>query len=286
MMGGFVGRLLAWWCALACGAALLHAAPAQAQSPLNWLHDLAGDSQISGRDFFAAALIASGVEDECELPGWIHYYAEQRQKVLANVDSGSPADRLRAIHAALHARILTGKYQTTASDLRLALGEGDFNCLSALAIYFDLCQSAGLDVEIWMTRGHVYLCASQDGETVMIEPGSPHWNARQLPSSARARQLSPAALLAKFYYNRGIGLLEDHQFAAGLDLLKTSLALDPEDGDARANLVAGLNNWAVDHCRAQRYRDAAPLIQQGLLLDPCFAPLVANERLVHARLSE
>jgi hypothetical protein len=286
MIGGLVGRLCGWRYALALGAAMLLVAPAMAQPLPDRRLDAVGGGRLNGGDFFTAALIASGVEDACELGGWVDCYAERRNQLLSDIPASSSLDRLRAIHAALHEQILVGKYEAVASDLRLALTHGDFNCLSAVAIYFDLCQAAGLDVEIWLTRGHVYLGAPYEGESVIIEPGSPHWSSRRLARPAVARQLPPVALLGKFYYNRGIGLLRAHQFSAGLELLKISLALDPADSDARANLVAGLNNWAVDHCRANRYHAAAPLIEQGLLLDPFFAPLVANDRLVRARLSD
>jgi len=40
----------------------------------------------------------------------------------------------------------------------------------------------------------------------------------------------------------------------------------------------------VEHCRRQRFDLAAPLIAQGLLIEPAFAPLVANERLMRKNL--
>ena len=47
-----------------------------------------------------------------------------------------------------------------------------------------------------------------------------------------------------------------------------------------ANLVAGLNNWAVDLLRCGQHAEAAARIEQGLQIDPSFAPLVANQQLL------
>ena len=69
-----------------------------------------------------------------------------------------------------------------------------------------------------------------------------------------------------------VALSADHQFGP--------------HSDARENLAAGLNNWAVEHCRRERYDLAAPLIAQGLEIEPTFAPLVANERLVRDRFAK
>jgi tetratricopeptide (TPR) repeat protein len=106
---------------------------------------------------------------------------------------------------------------------------------------------------------------------------------RNIPPAAR--QISPVELLGKFYYNRGVQRLEEHQYAEGLALLRIALQLDPADLDARENLVAGLNNWAAQQCRAGSYGRAAELIEQGLALDAAFAPLVANQRLVKQKLA-
>jgi tetratricopeptide (TPR) repeat protein len=285
-MAGLVLRVLYWQWAVAISAASLLAAPVAAANPSERaLHDTR-DGRLNEFDFFTVALIAGGVQDECELSGWLDWYAEQRAPLLDSLPEGPPIERLRAIHDALHEQILTGKYQIAASDVRLALSHGDFNCLSSLAIYFDLCQAAGLKVEICLARGHVFLRALADGGAVVIEPGTPQWNGRTVARRHRVRQITPVELLGKFYYNRGVELLKDRQFAEGIELLETSLQLDPADGDARANLVAGLNNWAVDRCQANCYDDAAALIKQGLVIDPTFAPLIANEQFVRAKLGQ
>jgi tetratricopeptide (TPR) repeat protein len=179
--------------------------------------------------------------------------------------------------------VLTGEYRQEASDVRLALERGDYNCLSALVIYWQLSREANLDLQIWSRPGHVYLVNAANGER--IEPASPNWfqqgaETADVPMDAASRQITSTQLLGKFYYNRGVIALRQGQYAEGLRLVRTSLALDPHDREAHANLLAGLNNWAAALYRQSRYAEARELIEQGLAIEPRFAPLVANERLV------
>jgi hypothetical protein len=93
-------------------------------------------------------------------------------------------------------------------------------------------------------------------------------------------------MLAKFYYNRGLVQLAGHDYPTGLALLEISRLLDPADPDTRQNLVAGLNNWAVQCCRQRQYEQAVRLVRQGLLVEPGYPPLRANERLIDRLLGE
>jgi tetratricopeptide (TPR) repeat protein len=274
----------AGWCALALAGLLLFAPAVPAEPLSDRLLADARDGRLDQLGLVAAAVIAGGTHDECELSGWLDVYAERRSRLLREISERPAADRLAAIHSALHQRLLTGEYRIAASDMRQALSTGDYNCLSSLVLYLDLCGAADLDLEIWLVRGHVFLRANSEDSSAVVEPGSPQWTSRSAVRRTNARQITAVELLGKFYYNRGVELLRERQYAEGIELLKTSLALDPADDDARANLVAGLNNWAVEHCRAARYDAAAALIGQGLSLDPDFAPLVANEQLVRAKL--
>jgi hypothetical protein len=78
-------------------------------------------------------------------------------------------------------------------------------------------------------------------------------------------------------------LLQRRQFEPGVAALRLACQLDPEDADAQANLLAGLNNWAVALADDQPAA-AAALIARGLAIDPDYAPLVANRRYVAERI--
>lgn len=292
VMAGFA-QPWAWrWPAFALYWLLFaHSLPAQGLELTERLLADARDGQLNNFDLFTAALIASGCENADQLADWSRQYTVRSQRLLEFQCQGSAGSQLQQIHAALHGEFLPGQYGVTATDLRQAISKGDFNCLSSLVIYLDLCQRAGLDLEIWWQPGHVFVRYVAAGQApVIVEPGARNWGSAPASQRAKrrtlARQLSPVQLLGKFYYNRGVIGLQSGQYAEGLELLRTSLALDPDDRDAQVNLVAGLNNWAVEYFRDQRYRDAAPLIEQGLKLDPSFAPLIANQRILWAKLGE
>lgn len=245
------------------------------------------DGRVDAFGFFEAALIASGVDSKDELAEWVGMYSPLRKEILASLPPGTATERLKAIHAGAHRLVLTGFYKSVESDLRTALKTGDFNCLTSLVVCSDLCRAAGLKTQTTMVSGHVFLTFElSPGRVLRVEPGTPQWAARPLGEAGGARSLTDIELLGKFFYNRGVQQSQAGKYAEGTALLQTSLQLDARDGDARANLAAGLNNWAVEHCREKRFEDAASLIEQGLSLDPHFAPLVANEQLVRGKLGK
>lgn len=92
----------------------------------------AADGRLDDFSLLGAALIASGVDD----PSTIRHYEERvagwaselrKQGCLDH----APRQQAEAIFAFLHRRILHGGYHIECSDLRQALDEGRFNCVSA-----------------------------------------------------------------------------------------------------------------------------------------------------------
>ena len=218
-----IGYGVAVFCALCCPT------PAVAESLDERLVTDAADGKLDEYDFLSAALIAGGVSDGCELEHWRRTYAELRATALVAAHSNKANEKLAAIQAALHERILVGSYQTAASDLRTTIARGDYNCLTALAVYWDLCNAAGMPLAICASPGHVCL-RTADGE--WIEPATNRRLMSHRPRSSFTRRLTPTELLGKFYYNRGVEQLRTGQFAAGLALVQISLQLDPADADA------------------------------------------------------
>jgi tetratricopeptide (TPR) repeat protein len=245
----------------------------------------ARDGKFDDFTFLAAALTASGAEDAGEVQKWLGMYEPVRASILSGLPAGTAMDRLKAIHGAAHRFILTGQYESSCSDLRRSFSSGDFNCLTSLAVCWDLCQAAGLNVQPLLVQGHVVLVLhNAKGPPQAFESGSAEWLVHPVGDLSASRQLSPVQLVGKFYYNRGVEELRAGGYRNGLTMLRTTLALDPADDDARANLVAGLNNWAVEECGAGDYEEAASLIEQGLALDPNFGPLISNKQVVQAKL--
>jgi len=217
-------------------------------------------TKVTGRWLFPKA----------ELDRWLASYAPLRSALLAAMERPPGGQHISRLHAEMKERLLLGRYDEAASDARISLSRGDFNCLSMAAIAFDLCETAQWDVQVWLTRGHVALRLTDDDSS----------------AATGGRRLTPVEMLGKFYYNRGIERLKQQRFAEGIALLETSLQLDDHDEDARANIAAGFNNWAVDCLRAKRLAEAAQLIDRGRQFDPALAPLIANERLLQAALRD
>ena len=271
-------------CALALCVAWSSAATASGLSPLDeaLLAD-ARDGSFDRFDLPSACLVAGGVADEQELVLRRRQLAEACAAAVRSTLRSSPQDeQVRQLLQVLHDRVLIGKYDRTASDLRRMLAAGDYNCLSALVIYHEVCSQAGVPLTLWAVPGHVY---GQVGPT-RIEPTCRHWPPPSLAAATGSppRQITPLALVGRFYYNRGVQLLEERRFEAGIAAMQAACQFDPGDAEARANLLAGLNNWAIELSRENRPA-AAALVARGLAIDPQFAPLVVCERYLQERIA-
>jgi tetratricopeptide (TPR) repeat protein len=241
------------------------------------------NASVRADDFLRCALIAGGASDAAEAAKWETVYERAQREILTNelLALASPT-RPFAIQRGLHERLLTGKYQAAASDLRVVLARGDYNCLSAVALCYDLCCRANVELEIWSRPGHVWLQTS-DGAVIEAVNRPPPALQTSMRGTTPSRKITPQELLGKFYYNRGVQLLQEQRYAEGLKCVQQAVALDPHDADARENLLAGLNNWAAEHLRARRYDEAAKLLRQGLAIEPAYGPLVSNSRLLPAQ---
>jgi tetratricopeptide (TPR) repeat protein len=98
---------------------------------------------------------------------------------------------------------------------------------------------------------------------------------------SKAREVSPIQLAAMIYYNRGVDALSEKQFAQAAAANAKSLRLDPANPNARSNLLATMNNWAIELGNAGRFAEAVDLLRQGLAMDPKFAAFAQNYVHVH-----
>jgi hypothetical protein len=243
----------------------------------------ARDDRLDQHDLLSACLVAGGVTGADEL-------RVRRARVAAALDAANlrlsaaadVQDRAAALHGELHRTILTGRYDKHASDVVHTVASGDYNCLTATTLYAELCRRAGVPLEIWAQPGHVSCLVGTP--PLRVEAA-----VRQFPCASHvaagslARRITPIQLAGRFAYNRGIELLERREFEPGIAAIRLACQLDPHDADARANLLAGLNNWALALAEQDQPAAAAALIARGLAIDPHFAPLVANQRYVAER---
>ena len=105
-----------------------------------------------------------------------------------------------------------------------------------------------------------------------FQPDYPHAVADQ----RALRQVSDVELVATIYYNRGVDLLAEKRFADAAAANAKALRLDPASATAKGNLLATINNWAIDLGTSGEYEKAAELLRLGLATDPGYDAFRSN----------
>jgi tetratricopeptide (TPR) repeat protein len=250
-----------------------------------------------------AALVASGVNDPARL-------AESQRKLEAwcnelrglVLPENSDWERARIVFEFMHRRILTRGYDALCSDVALVEAEGRYNCISSTVLFQSLAERVGLRTAGGESPGHAFCWLWIDGHRVAVETTNPHWFAnsksqRKLAGamglveisatqSRAARELSAAELTAMIYYNRAYLLLRERQFAAAIVANAKALRLDPASDVSQDNLLAALNNWALDQSDRGEFAFAAGLLQHGLSVAPNHSPFQVNLIVVQQRAAE
>lgn len=261
----------------------------------------AADGRLDRHTLLSATLIAGGAD--------VHVVrsAERRVRNWAaelNRDldpHGSDRDRARAILAFLHQRICTGSYELTCSDVRLALDEGRYNCVNSTILFNALAEQLGLRTVAIECPAHVFSVVLTATGEIDVETTCPEWfdlehrpHQRQAALSAKTgeqtagqrwegprRRIDAAGLTALVYYNRGVDLLEQQSFAGAVAANAKALRLDPRNAQARGNLLAALNNWALDSAAAGEHELAIRILDSGLELAPSHDLFHTNYLAIH-----
>jgi tetratricopeptide (TPR) repeat protein len=111
--------------------------------------------------------------------------------------------------------------------------------------------------------------------------GVPRTNALRGVPVGQPRQIDVVQLLGKIYYNRAVSLSVAKQCQPAMEHLRRAVHLDRQDAAARQNLLAAMNNRALQLSDVGRYRQAAQLVCEGLSLAPDHDELLANDMHVH-----
>ncbi len=261
----------------------------------------AADGRLHELSPLEAALVASGIENVDSLR---HY----EQKAAALVDqlrssaalAGTPREQVEAIFEFLHGQVLRGGYDLAYTDLRRVLDDGRFNCVSATVLINYLAGQIGLDCRGLEMPGHAMTRVRLADGVLDIETTCPQWfhlmdDSRQ-PSAAvtqddrrggRGRSLEgPRGLAGP---DGGHDLLQpgrgpaqcEKRFAEAARANAKALRLDPQNATARGNLLATINNWAIDLGNSQHFAEAVDLLRRGLALDAKFEPFAQNYVHVH-----
>ncbi len=279
------------------------------QPPLTVLEERlfadAADGRLDDFSLLDAALIASGVIDTAELGRYREHMAAWANALKRNGGlDGSPQRQVEAIFEFLHGKILHGKYNLQCTDLRQALDEGRFNCVSATVLFNCLAGELGLSCCGLETPGHALSRVFLPDGPLDVETTCPRWFCLQndplkqtealektighkpTKDKAKLREISPIQLTAMIYYNRGIDFLAEKRFSDAAAADAKALRLDPLNNTARGNFLATINNWAIDLSNAGHYARAADLLRQGLAFDPHYEAFTLNFVHVHHQWSQ
>jgi hypothetical protein len=260
----------------------------------------AADGRLDEFSLLAAALIASGVDDQSPIrryeervAGWANQLRQSGRLAC------SSRQQVEVIFAFLHGKILYGGYNIECTDLRQALDQGRFNCVSATVLFNSLAGKLGLPCCALETPGHASSRVFLPDGPLDLETTCPRWFQLQHDPAKQAealektigrkpagdktkrRELSPLQLAAMIYYNRGVDFLSGKNFPQAAAANIKALRLDPLNGAARGNYLATINNWSIELCKSGRYAQAAALLRQGLVLDPHYETFALNFLHVH-----
>jgi tetratricopeptide (TPR) repeat protein len=189
--------------------------------------------------------------------------------------------------AIVYEQVATGRYIADCTSLRRAFREGIYNCVSITILYQSLCEELGLPTTALARPGHV-LCrvwlgdgppaGESDPRWLPVETTCRDWFTRPAsPASQPLRPVTPAELVAKIYYNRGVELLHRQDFSAAVAATERAWRLDPADTRARDNHLAALNNGAIWLTTARRYAEARLWLARARAIDPSYPLLSRNE---------
>jgi tetratricopeptide (TPR) repeat protein len=246
----------------------------------------AADGRFSEHSLFSAAMIASGVEDVESLAG----YQRRLDALLDELRqsgqlSGTPRGQIEAISEFMHRRVLWGGYDVQYTDLRMAFDHGRFNCISATVLMNCLTSSCGFSTRALARQGHARSRIFLSDGILDIENTSETWTLaschKPAANCSMMREVTDVQLTAMIYYNRGVELLAQKDFAAAAAANAKALRLDPASEIARGNLLVTINNWAITLGTAGQFEAAEELFRQGMAMDPDFTLFGQNYDHLH-----
>ncbi len=292
------------------------AAPGQASAvagfPVPGLgaHDILGGAAISVPDPLAGASASVPQHwDQVLQSAWAAYghRAEELEQLLGQMDrlvrefrrrwqtpaeeqSGTlipTARRAFALCRLLHQRWLR-RYRLQATDPYQAWITGHYNCVSGTLLFCSAASRLGWQVQARELPEHVQ---------AVVKISSGRWQAVEttlvggVPPSAKSpaagtplpRQLSPREFLAVVYYNRAIDVAEDGRAEQAILWNRRAWMLDQRNPNIRNNLVATVNNHALDLARRGQLARAEQLLQQLMRLVPDHPVVQQNLRYVAHR---
>lgn len=247
--------------------------------------DLA-DGRLDEHSLLDAALVAAGA-DQLQRSDCRQVVAEQIHVWhAAGLDSLPTQARAEMLFDLMHKELLCNGYRSEESSVADAILSGRFNCVSATLLWQHLAAEFDIKTAARQLPGHMQsVLIAADGPQ-LLETTCPQWFSQPRSSTEaeqdieQARQLSDAELIACVYYNRGLTLMAEGQFPAALAATYAAHRLDPENSDARGNLLAILNNWSLRLAEQGQQARAIAILETGRELAPEHESFAVNLKLL------
>jgi tetratricopeptide (TPR) repeat protein len=254
------------------------------------LFDDARNGTFGQNTLIRAALVASGVADLASLQAFEREFADWSSEVRCSTRfAASDLERTRLVFEFMHRRILRGEYRPDCTNVSEIFRRGDYNCVSSAILFNCLATEAGLQTTVAEAPGHAISRVVSEASAIDVETTCPAWfeslHNHNRPNTQTAastfRELSPVAVIALVYYNRGVEATQRKDFSAAIAANLKALRLDPGSKLAWSNLLAALNNWSLELTAQARYAEALEVLQRGLDVAPGHAMFVENRRAIH-----
>ena len=241
--------------------------------------------------YIRAALRASDTRDENQLQRTQHLFEAHAGKLRASCGNvRDDAMRAQCVHEYLHGNVLR-HYRPQADDLARALETGEYNCVTAAILWAALADQVGLCVDGIEESAHVLCLVRTSDGALLFEPTLVRWSpvrtSIQLDpdtSAGVARVVTRWQLLALLHYNRAIKLAAQHDYAGAVAGDVAALWHDPSHREARHNLLAAANDWALLLARQERWIEAYTVLWATRRFSPGVVPLEQNAAYLQRRL--
>lgn len=274
------------------------------------------DGQWNSFDQLHAALIAEGLRSESEIRSYEARVETMLQELRATLVATQTADtnamevaQAKVVFEYLHRHVLTGEYQVDCSQVSSVFKTGDFNCVSATVLFNVLSERLGLQATGLEKPGHVLSRVHGREKSFDVETTCPNWFSltgevrvagtigktahavgQPLPAGplsagpltaeaiAKVREITPVQLVAMIYYNEGVDEINAKNYDLAAAANAKALLLDASSDAAWSNLMATINNWAIDFATNQKRFDlAARLLDEGRSLDATYSNFESNQ---------
>ncbi|MGA2089914.1 MAG: hypothetical protein ABSH12_00440 [Endomicrobiales bacterium] len=245
------------------------------------------DGLLEQYTLYDAYLIASGLTDQT---GESVYRAKfdalrRRARIALSQVGTDPYIRAKALLFWLHENVFR-QYRSQAIEADGLLDNGSFNCLSSSIVYALFARELGLCVKGVLVKDHSFCMledprGDKDIETTIrfgFDPGVKEIEQFETMTSyvyvakkdyQQRRTVEILPLIGAIYSNKaGQNESSASEWKANLTLYKKGYYFDPDSNLYSTNIIASLNNGAIDEMEHDSPEKALNLILQGRKFSP------------------